>query len=192
MAIGHQLPPLNVKCKRSRLQFDAACTETCGSSLALVTLIANKNEVGTYGCDPLHQCALCFRSCYARKMRPIRDSCCCPSFLIAPAGPWMCILGAVFVDNVVIQQLTDFLWIGGHPYDDDRLESVTHILTSLGTGITELREFYKKLSLCGLCTTRFPTFLSFHSALLCWRACFQLLPRPKYSEHSKHVKRFRH
>src|SRR6266702_3955106 len=82
-------------------------------------------------------------------MNPIRDRCCCPAFLIALAGPWMCILGAVFVDHVVVQQLTDFIWIGGHPYNDDKLESVARILASLGTGIAELREFYKTLSLRG-------------------------------------------
>ena len=78
-------------------------------------------------------------------MDPIRDRCCCPTFLIALADPWMCILGAVFVDHVA-QELTDFVWIGGHPYNDDKLKSVTRILAPLGTGIAELKELYKKLS----------------------------------------------
>ncbi|KAH9066534.1 hypothetical protein EDB87DRAFT_1553341, partial [Lactarius vividus] len=107
--------------------------------------------VGTGGCEPSYQCTLGFRSYYVQKeMLPIRESCCCPSFLIALAGPWMCILGAVFVENPVVQQLTDFIWIGGHPYDDRKLESVTRILTSLGTGIAELQAFYKTLSRSGL------------------------------------------
>ena len=59
----------------------------------------------------------------------------------------MCILGAVFVDKVVIQELTDFVWIGGHPYNDNKLKSVTRILTALGNGIAELEDFYSKLSL---------------------------------------------
>jgi serine/threonine protein kinase len=79
-------------------------------------------------------------------MKPIRDICCCPTFLIALAGPWICILGAVFVDRVVIQELTDFIWIGGHPYNDHKLESVTRILTALGEGIAGLEGFYSKLS----------------------------------------------
>ncbi|KAI9445410.1 hypothetical protein H4582DRAFT_920489 [Lactarius indigo] len=78
-------------------------------------------------------------------MKPIRDHCCCPTFLIALAGPWMCILGAVFVVHVVVQQLTNFVWIGGNPYNDDKLKSVTRILVSLGTGIAELEEFYDNL-----------------------------------------------
>lgn len=58
----------------------------------------------------------------------------------------MCILGAVFVDHVVVQELTDFIWIGGHPYDDDKLKTVTRVLAALGRGIAELEDFYKKLS----------------------------------------------
>jgi len=58
----------------------------------------------------------------------------------------MCILGAVFVDHVVVQELTDFIWMGGHPYNDDKIKSVTRVLAALGRGIAELEEFYKELS----------------------------------------------
>src|SRR6266702_163501 len=74
-------------------------------------------------------------------MEPVRDRCCCPTFLVALAGPWMCILGAVFVDHVVVQRLTNFIWIGGDPYNDDELKLVTRILASLRTGIVELKFF---------------------------------------------------
>ncbi|KAI9454852.1 hypothetical protein BJY52DRAFT_696572 [Lactarius psammicola] len=57
----------------------------------------------------------------------------------------MCILGAVFVDHVVVQHLTNFIWIDLH--NDDELRSITHILASLGTGIAELETFYGELSL---------------------------------------------
>ena len=58
----------------------------------------------------------------------------------------MRILGAVFVDHVAVQRLTDFIWIGGNPYDDAKLEFVTRILVSLRTGITELEEYYQGLA----------------------------------------------
>ncbi|KAH9026376.1 hypothetical protein EDB85DRAFT_1893462 [Lactarius pseudohatsudake] len=57
----------------------------------------------------------------------------------------MSILGAVYVEYLIVQQLTDFIWIGGHPYNNHKLKLVTHILASLGTGIAELQEFYCKL-----------------------------------------------
>ena len=80
-------------------------------------------------------------------MKLIREHCCCPSFLIAVAGPWLCVLGAVFVDYVVVEELTDFIWIGDHPYKDYKVKSVARILASLGKGLAELEEFYKGLPL---------------------------------------------
>ncbi|KAI9439820.1 hypothetical protein H4582DRAFT_2075187 [Lactarius indigo] len=147
LAIENPLPPLD----HHGMHFNGAITEVCGGVPALVALKEDKNEIGTDGCDPSHQCAFGFRSYYAsERMERIRKSCCCPTFLIALAGPWMCIFGAVFVENAVVQQLTDFIWIGGHPYDDRKIESVTRILASLGTGIKKLKDFYKTLSQDGL------------------------------------------
>ena len=80
-------------------------------------------------------------------MQPIRNNSCCPAFLIALAGPWICILRAAFVEHVIIQELTDFIWIGGRPHDDGRVKSVARILVALGQGIAELEEFYKNLDL---------------------------------------------
>jgi len=64
---------------------------------------------------------------------------------MALAGPWICILGAVFVDKVVVQELTDFMWIGGDPYDDGKIQRVARVLGALGEGIKELEEFYSKV-----------------------------------------------
>ena len=47
---------------------------------------------------------------------------------------------------MVVQELTDFIWIGGHPYGDDKLKMVTRVLAALGRGLAELEDFYKKLS----------------------------------------------
>jgi hypothetical protein len=38
---------------------------------------------------------------------------------MALVGPWICILGAVFVDQVVVEELMDLIWIGGHPRKDE-------------------------------------------------------------------------
>jgi hypothetical protein len=78
-------------------------------------------------------------------MTATRESCCCPTFCVALVGPWICILGAVFVDQVVVQELTDFIWIGGHPYDDMKIRKVARVLAALGKGIGELEEFYSQV-----------------------------------------------
>ncbi|KAG8685675.1 hypothetical protein FRC11_010231, partial [Ceratobasidium sp. 423] len=76
-------------------------------------IIEIKNEVGTGGCDPSIQAA----QSYSRLWRQAKlwGWCCCPSILIAIAGPWMCVLGAVFLDCPIVQPLTDFLWLGSNP-----------------------------------------------------------------------------
>ncbi|KAI0000747.1 hypothetical protein BJV74DRAFT_882609 [Russula compacta] len=57
-----------------------------------------KNEIGTGGCDPSHQYGIGYRLYYAREnMQLIRHNFSFPAFLIALAGPWICILGAVFI-----------------------------------------------------------------------------------------------
>ncbi|KAK2464481.1 hypothetical protein APHAL10511_003460 [Amanita phalloides] len=44
--------------------------------------------------------------------RAFRDRCCCPTILLAAAGPFMMILGAVFTDRPIIRPLTDMLSMG--------------------------------------------------------------------------------
>ena len=39
----------------------------------------------------------------------MRDKCRCPTLMIAGGGPWMCVLGAVFADKVIVQMLTDMM-----------------------------------------------------------------------------------
>ncbi|KAI9435242.1 hypothetical protein BJY52DRAFT_1197709 [Lactarius psammicola] len=156
-AIGHPIPALDATGEQITLRFDGACTASCGNLSVMVALKEDKNEVGTGGCDPSHQCAMGFRSYYTRKeMVQIRDRCCCPSFLIALAGTWIY-----------------FIWIGGHPYDDDKLVSVTRTLASLGAGITELRQFYGTLHPFG----PIPDFQRFFPFIrqYCRRVYFQLL-----------------
>ncbi|KAH9159154.1 hypothetical protein EDB89DRAFT_1866142, partial [Lactarius sanguifluus] len=131
--LGRPIPALDIRGMRA----DGACQVVCGGLHAVVALKEDKNEIGTGGCDPSHQCVQSEIIVVAH----------CPTFLIALAGPWMCILGAVFVDHVVVKQLTDFVWIGGNPYNDKKLKSVTRILAALRTGIAELGDFYEELGL---------------------------------------------
>ncbi|KAH9058919.1 hypothetical protein EDB83DRAFT_2520665 [Lactarius deliciosus] len=148
-AIGHQISAVEIPVNESGMKADGACMiVNCGGGLSALAADNRVENVGTGGRDPLKRCTTFFRSYYARGgMRPIRDHCCCPTYLIALAGSWICILGAVFVDDVVVQPLTDFIWLGGYPCSDDRLQSMTRILASLGAGIAELRQFYTNLSL---------------------------------------------
>lgn len=130
---------------------------------AFTAILELKNEIGTAHSDPTIQGAESFAnywthekvSCVAAltflvingrgQMTDLRDICCCPSFIIALAGPWMCILGAVYTHRMVIQPLTDFLWLANHPYQEDRLVSLTRILCALRASLRHLDQYYTSL-----------------------------------------------
>ncbi|KAG8698877.1 hypothetical protein FRC08_005656, partial [Ceratobasidium sp. 394] len=53
-------------------------------------IIKVQNEVGTDKCDPSIQGAETFAIYWSQeKVTPLRKACCCPSLIIAIAGPWM-------------------------------------------------------------------------------------------------------
>jgi len=60
----------------------------------------------------------------------------------------MCILGAVFIETVLVQQLTDYVWTGGNPYNDkglDSLEFVARLFKALSVGLQDLKTLYNNL-----------------------------------------------
>jgi hypothetical protein len=66
-AIRRAIPALDVP----GMKADGACQVFCGNLYALAAAKEDKNEIGTGGCDPSHQCALDFRLYYAKEeVRP--------------------------------------------------------------------------------------------------------------------------
>jgi hypothetical protein len=59
----------------------------------------------------------------------------------------MCISGAIFIENVVVQQLTNYVWTGVNPYDDKMLESVARLFKALSMGLENLKMFYHELKI---------------------------------------------
>ncbi|KAF9643961.1 hypothetical protein BDM02DRAFT_3272735 [Thelephora ganbajun] len=116
-----------------------------GSAWPVCAFVEVKNEVGTGGCDPALQCQSDFvRLCSAST--PIIDASCCPVFLLAIAGPRLLVAGAVFANNFIAQELTDYLTLGSHPTDCDRgLRRVAQVLVTLRECIQDLASFYSNL-----------------------------------------------
>jgi hypothetical protein len=56
-------------------------------------------------------CLLTFYSLFP-SIKAFRNATACPTFLIATAGPWIVVLGAVITDGVIVQRLTDYVWVG--------------------------------------------------------------------------------
>jgi hypothetical protein len=78
-----------------------------------------------------------------RQYEEIRDLTCCPTFLIATNGPWITILGAVFTDRVVVQRLTDFLWLGvDTAIHDSRCPPLANTFFALRRSLAKLKTYY--------------------------------------------------
>ena len=73
----------------------------------------------------------------------VRNNTCCPTFLLATAGPWFTILGGIFTDKWIVQRLTDFIWVGlDATLKDPHYNRVAHILYSLRRNVEKLRDYY--------------------------------------------------
>ncbi|TFK72797.1 hypothetical protein BDN72DRAFT_815502 [Pluteus cervinus] len=76
----------------------------------------------------------------------ILETCCCPTFLLATAGPWFAVLGAIFTDKVVVQRLTSYIWIGNDTVlSEPSIYRVARILHALGTNLHRLKGYYESL-----------------------------------------------
>jgi serine/threonine protein kinase len=73
----------------------------------------------------------------------VRKHTCCPTFLLATAGPWFTILGAAFTDKWIVQRLTDFIWVGlDATLNEPHYNRVARIMHSLSTNLRKLRAYY--------------------------------------------------
>ncbi|KAG6914878.1 hypothetical protein DXG01_014771 [Tephrocybe rancida] len=125
---------------------DGVIIHPCGPHYAYTVLREDKNEIGTGNSDPYNQASLAYRKYWAqRSYDVIRSNSYCPSIILSIAGPWLCVLGAVYLEQVVIQPLTDYLWLGGDHFNDDRLLFASRLFSSLKTSIFTLQSYYHTL-----------------------------------------------
>ncbi|KAG6836950.1 hypothetical protein H0H93_000590, partial [Arthromyces matolae] len=127
---------------------DGAVPLACGKSYGYPLILEVTNEVGSARVDPSVQACLSYRKYHIAPSQPeavLRKHSYCPSFLLAIAGPWLCVMGAVYVDKVVAQPLTDYLWLGGDIFDEGRVRSASRLFASLKLAISSLTEYYTVL-----------------------------------------------
>ncbi|CUA78246.1 hypothetical protein RSOLAG22IIIB_13026 [Rhizoctonia solani] len=109
-------------------------------------MIEINNEVSTDNCDPCIQGAQAYSRYWSQtKMDELRAATRCPSLIIFIAGPWMCILGAVYLEHIVVQPLTEYVWLGHHPQQDHRLTHMTQLFAAISSTITFLQNYYTPL-----------------------------------------------
>jgi hypothetical protein len=78
----------------------------------------------------------------------IREHTCCPTFLVAFGGPWLVVMGSIFTDKLICQNLTDMIRLG---FDrallyEDGLRSAARVLYALARGLIKLQEYYSSIA----------------------------------------------
>ncbi|PCH34829.1 hypothetical protein WOLCODRAFT_165848 [Wolfiporia cocos MD-104 SS10] len=88
---------------------------------AAIAIIEEKSELGSSG-DASVQGSFSFIEHWAdSNQEALRAACFCPSFVIAVAGSWIVICGAVLTSSAIVHRLTDYIWLGhSRAMDDDR------------------------------------------------------------------------
>jgi len=71
--------------------------------------------------------------------------CYCPSIILAIAGPWMYVLGGVFVQKTITQPLTGYIWLGGDPFDSTQQAFAVQLFTALKSAIQSLGKYYQSI-----------------------------------------------
>ncbi|PBK86629.1 hypothetical protein ARMGADRAFT_1035486 [Armillaria gallica] len=106
---------------------------TAVDETAAVVIAEEMSELGAGGSEPSVQGFFSSIKFWVDAThQKIREGCCCPSFIVGLAGPWLIIAGAVFTSKVIVQRPTDYLWLGNsHANDDDHILRIAHILYSL-------------------------------------------------------------
>ncbi|CUA71256.1 hypothetical protein RSOLAG22IIIB_09424 [Rhizoctonia solani] len=113
---------------------------------AYYSILDIKNEIGDATCDPSIQGAQSYAKYWSQdEVNPIRKLSCCPSFILAIAGPWICILGGIYLTEIVVQPLTEMLWMANHPHKESRLRYLSRVFAALRDGIDHLDAYYRSL-----------------------------------------------
>jgi serine/threonine protein kinase len=81
--------------------------------------------------------------------------------ILAIAGPWMCVLGAIWTNFICIQRLTDYVYIGTDMECTGRLGYVTKVFLALRRCLSMLEEYYRHLPIQKSPDRFFPRFRTY-------------------------------
>ncbi|KAG1834019.1 hypothetical protein DFJ58DRAFT_735930 [Suillus subalutaceus] len=137
-----QQPLLHVKSRRGKCIPDAVALYPHKNIPIHLMVVEEKNEFGDGGSDPSVQASFSFHA-------DLRSKCNCPAFLVAHAGPWLAVLGAVFTEKYIVQRLTDFIWIPDRSaLDDGQFLRIGRVLYALRESVVRLTDWYKNVLQC--------------------------------------------
>ena len=114
--------------------------------------------------SPVIDCVFYFIYASICQSTKLRNATNCPTFIIAISGPWIAILGAVFTDGVIVQRLTDYVWVGlDSTLNESRILRIARTFHALNKGLANLKSFYGKVQTQSwVAETRyFPSIISY-------------------------------
>ncbi|KAG8900464.1 hypothetical protein FRB99_006033 [Tulasnella sp. 403] len=109
--------------RQKAVKADRVVDTTRAEGKAFRLIVEVKNEIGSDQSDPSIQGALSY-SHYWSSPEPFGHACCLPSFILAIAGPWLCVLGGIALDRFTVEHLTDYIFIGGEWDDEPTVQRV--------------------------------------------------------------------
>ncbi|CAE6449760.1 unnamed protein product [Rhizoctonia solani] len=132
---------------------DDSCSDESGGVVVLTdakwghkpygALVEISDEIGAKNPDPSVKGAQSYAKYWSQEeMTGLRQATPCPSLIISFVGPWLCVWGAVYLEHVVVQPLTDFIWLGRHPQQNRRQMRVVRVFDAIATTIAALEKYY--------------------------------------------------
>ncbi|CDO71503.1 hypothetical protein BN946_scf184910.g2 [Trametes cinnabarina] len=112
---------------------------------AISACINFKNELGVGGLADVQLAALYQHAVSRDEYSMVRGASCCPTLLISVCGPHIRFFGAVLADICIVQPLTDYIYLGGDPDEEARVEYAAKVFKAIRSALVELTEWYKNL-----------------------------------------------
>ncbi|KAF9261326.1 hypothetical protein L218DRAFT_961613 [Marasmius fiardii PR-910] len=129
---------------KSDRRADGVYSITVGGHRVAFVFWENKRCIGATGSDVVVQVMLSMKQLVSELPKDIFGKCNCPTFMIATCGSWLCILGGVYADRVIVQRLTPLIpLVYSESTGAVRQSVVAKVMYSLSQTIKELAEFYK-------------------------------------------------
>lgn len=93
--------------------------------------------------SPVIDCIFYFIYAFILQFTKLRNATNCPTFIVAISGPWIAILGAVFTDGLIVQHLTDYIWVGlDSTFNESRILRIARTFYALNKGLANLKSYY--------------------------------------------------
>ncbi|KAL5522070.1 hypothetical protein ACEPAF_1926 [Sanghuangporus sanghuang] len=123
---------------------DGLIREHIQDQVALLACLRWRNELGSVG-DAGYHAACSYREYAASKeYETVRKRTCSPAMIVSIMGPYLCLWGAIFVDEIIVQPFTDYIFLGGNPDYGDRVLHVARIFKAAKNALHNLQQYYEE------------------------------------------------